>query len=80
MRNVEVLRENWLFHKGDFCVENSALLPRKGENGWKEVTVPHDWAAEGPFDGWNDPLRRTRRDGSVELLKDCSTGALAYAG
>ena len=80
MRKVEVLRENWLFRKGDFCVENPAPLPRKGENGWKEVTVPHDWAAEGPFDGWNDPLRRTRRDGSVELLKDGNTGALPYAG
>jgi len=44
------LNRNWRFHLGE--VENGGY---KGlcEDGWAEVTLPHDWSVEHPFDQGN---------------------------
>ncbi len=45
-RIVTELREGWKFSKGETA---GAHLPDFNDSGWQNVTVPHDWAIEGPF-------------------------------
>ncbi len=45
-RIVTELREEWKFSKGEIA---GAQLPEFNDSGWQDVTVPHDWAIEGPF-------------------------------
>ena len=40
------LSEGWKFTKGSLA---EAYLPGFNDSGWQDVTVPHDWAIEGPF-------------------------------
>ncbi len=40
------LKENWRFHLGE-CEE--AWYKGYDDNGWRTVTVPHDWSVEAPF-------------------------------
>ena len=37
----------WLFHKGS---ADQAESPSFDDTDWRPVTLPHDWAIEGPFD------------------------------
>ncbi len=39
--------ENWQFAKGDY---KNAPKVSFDDSGWRTLTVPHDWAIEGPFD------------------------------
>ena len=38
---------DWLFTKGN---QSNAEQPEFQDKGWEEITLPHDWAIEGPFD------------------------------
>lgn len=45
-KGKELFNENWQFHKGDLSMEEAS-----GEQvDWRQVTLPHDWSIEGPFD------------------------------
>ncbi len=48
--------DNWLFHKGD--IESGESVQLNDEN-WQKVTLPHDWAIEGPF----NPKHNARNGG-----------------
>lgn len=39
--------EDWQFHKG---AAEGAEKPTFDAKNWRKVTLPHDWAIEGPFD------------------------------
>ena len=39
--------EGWKFHKGDIDGAQNADLD---DASWRDITLPHDWAIEGPFD------------------------------
>ena len=39
--------KGWKFHKGDIDGAQNADLD---DASWREITLPHDWAIEGPFD------------------------------
>ena len=79
MRNVKVLEHNWLFRKGDIADDYLDSFPVRGIDDWQKVSVPHDWAISGPFDGWNEPLM-TVENNAVSFEPGNSTGALPYAG
>ena len=38
--------QGWKFHKGE---AEGAERPSFNDSGWRELTLPHDWAIEGPF-------------------------------
>ena len=76
MRRTIILKDNWFFRKG-------GLPPfdfRKTDPGWKRVTLPHDWAVDGPFDGWNEPQCTPDAAGNVAFSPGGDTGALPYIG
>lgn len=41
------LDADWRFSQGDIA---SAEQPAFADSGWKQVSLPHDWAIAGPFD------------------------------
>lgn len=41
------LDADWRFHQGDTA---GAEQPAFADSGWKQVSLPHDWAIAGPFD------------------------------
>jgi beta-galactosidase len=47
VRIIMPLDRNWLFNKGDATGADQAAF---ADSGWRPVSVPHDWAIEGPFD------------------------------
>ena len=47
MRKNIRLNEGWRFHLGDAA---DAYYMGFDDRGWRQVTVPHDWAVEHPFD------------------------------
>ena len=47
MRKAINLNANWLFHLGD---DPAADFMGYDDSAWREVTLPHDWAVEHPFD------------------------------
>jgi beta-galactosidase len=53
--NPPRIRENfdlgWKFSRGDFL---GAQIVEFSDANWKNVTFPHDWSIEGPFDE-NEP-------------------------
>ena len=48
VRQIMPLDRNWLFNKGDVSGADGASLP--ADSTWRKVSLPHDWAVEGPFD------------------------------
>lgn len=73
------LKEGWKFFKGDVAGAN---LPAFDDSGWREVSVPHDWAIEGPFSIEND-LQTVQVVQNLETkasLKTGRTGGLPYMG
>ena len=44
--------EGWRFHLGDAAGAQSAAF---NDSGWTKVTLPHDWAIDGPFDSSLNP-------------------------
>ncbi len=47
MRKSICLNDGWRFHLGDAA---DAYYMGYDDRGWQQVTVPHDWAVEHPFD------------------------------
>lgn len=47
MGNVINVNKNWKFHLGDAV---GADYMGYDDNAWKDVTLPHDWSVEHPFD------------------------------
>ncbi|KAK4448687.1 glycoside hydrolase superfamily [Podospora aff. communis PSN243] len=45
LRNVTDFNLNWLFHYGD---ANGADASAFADGSWRPLSVPHDWAIEGP--------------------------------
>ena len=81
MREIKILEHNWLFHRGDIQNEQLAFFPVPGINDWQPVSIPHDWAISGPFDGWNEPLMTIDKEsGTVCFEPGNNTGALPYSG
>ena len=46
VRQVTTLQTGWRFARGD---HPDAFGPDFDDSGWEAVSVPHDWAIEGPF-------------------------------
>ncbi len=79
VRTVYVLEKNWKFSKGDIP---EAANPSFNPTHWESVTVPHDWAIKGPFDGKNDSqevqiVQNGERGASVKTGR---TGGLPFIG
>ena len=47
MKREKQLDLHWLFHSGD---AEDAFYMGYDDRAWREVTLPHDWAVEHPFD------------------------------
>jgi beta-galactosidase len=45
LRNSTDFNPGWLFHYGDTSNAHGASLP---DSSWRALSVPHDWAIEGP--------------------------------
>ena len=43
----QTFNQDWLFHKGDVAQGQSAAF---NDVNWRKLSLPHDWAIEGPFD------------------------------
>lgn len=78
-RKTILLTENWKFQKGK---NDSAFKKQFNDSNWKTVTVPHDWAIEGPFDKNIDLQKVTvKQDGMKKPATITGrTGALPYIG
>ncbi len=85
-RIISELQEDWKFSRdfGDNSTETvkSVVLSGFDDSHWRTVTVPHDWAVEGPFSPENDPqFVKVHADG---ILKETShigrTGGLPITG
>lgn len=47
MRQTTLFNSDWKFLKGDAA---GAYAPGFKDDGWRTLTLPHDWSIEGPFD------------------------------
>lgn len=47
MGKISIINQNWKFHLGDVP---EADYMGYDDSAWKNVTVPHDWSVEYPFD------------------------------
>ena len=43
----KLLLDGWKFHKGAAQGAEQATFD---DSGWQKVSIPHDWAIDGPFD------------------------------
>lgn len=78
-RQEYLLEKNWKFAKGD---HPEAVKEAFNDQGWTSVSVPHDWAINGPFDGNND-LQKVQivQNGEQEAtMKAGRTGGLPFIG
>ncbi len=46
-RTRQSFNQDWLFQKGE---QPGAEAPAFDDSKWRSLTLPHDWAIEGPFD------------------------------
>jgi len=78
-RKIKFLDENWKFIQKDV---KDASLPNFNDGDWKQVTVPHDWAINKPFDMTIDwQVVQVIADGEEKPeLKTGRTGALPWTG
>ena len=72
-QRTETILKEWEFRR-DHNVEAA--------EGWKEVSVPHDWAIYGPFDKSNDlqTVAVVQNGEDVATEKTGRTGGLPYMG
>ena len=78
-RTEVLLTDGWKFFKG----KNEASSAKDfNDRAWKTVTVPHDWAIEGPFDKEIDKqmVAIVQNGESKPSEKTGRTGALPYIG
>jgi beta-galactosidase len=79
LRKEFLLEKNWKFSRTD---DANAVKPAFDDASWQSVTVPHDWAISGPFDG-NADVQNVAiiQDGETEAsLKSGRTGGLPFIG
>lgn len=78
-RSTILLRENWKFTKGN---PNGAQATTFNDAAWQNVTIPHDWAIDGPFDKkWDIQNVAIEQNGEkVPTEKTGRTGALPHIG
>ena len=64
------------------CEVTDAWQTDYNDSNWQTVTVPHDWAIYGPFDGNNDrQMVAVEQDGEQEASrKSGRTGGLPFVG
>lgn len=65
-----LLGKNWKFVRTD---DPAQINPSFDDSKWQTVTVPHDWAINGPFSASNDKQ-------NVAILQDGQTKATEHAG
>ena len=76
MRKTTVLNRNWYFRKGG----GMPFSFHPSDFGWQRVMLPHDWAVDGPFDGWHEPKFSLNAENKAVFIPGGDTGALPYAG
>ncbi len=78
-RTEVLLEKGWKFIKGE---QVGAEQPAYDDRAWQSVTVPHDWAIYGPFDGGCDVqhVAITQNQETQASLKTGRTGGLPYMG
>lgn len=78
-RHEYLLDSNWKFSKGDVP---DAAKPDFKDAKWRTVSVPHDWAITGPFDGRNDlqSVKIEQNNEQTATLKAGRTGGLPFIG
>lgn len=71
-RSARQLKQGWNFAKGDINTNTS----------WQKITVPHDWATEGPFDKEIDKqvVAIEQNGETVPTEKHGRTGSLPFIG
>lgn len=79
IRQDYVLDTNWKFTKGDVP---AAAEPGFKDAKWQTVSIPHDWAIYGPFDGNNDlqAVKIEQNNEKAATLKAGRTGGLPFVG
>ena len=78
-RNEQLLEKNWKFTKED---DPNAFAINFDDSGWQPVTIPHDWAIYGPFDGLADVqnLAIIENLETRAAMQTGRTGGLPYVG
>ncbi|WP_255562520.1 beta-galactosidase GalB [Pedobacter sp. D749] len=79
VRTEYLLEKNWKFSKGDFPESKN---PAFDDTKWETVSIPHDWAIKGPFDGNNDSqnVQIVQNGEKTASLKTGRTGGLPFVG
>ena len=79
VRQEILLTTDWKFTKGDVP---DAAKPGFNDARWQTVSVPHDWAIYGPFDGNNDlqKVKIEQNNEKAATLKAGRTGGLPFIG
>ncbi len=79
VRQEMALTTDWKFTKGEVP---DAANPSFDDAKWQTVSVPHDWAIYGPFDGNNDlQIIKNEQNGEKEVsMKAGRTGGLPFIG
>ncbi|GGI22711.1 beta-galactosidase GalB [Pedobacter mendelii] len=78
-RTEYLLEKNWKFSKGN---HPESIKENFNDSSWETVTVPHDWAIKGPFDGANDSQEvAIVQNGEKQASKKTGrTGGLPFIG
>ena len=78
-RHEYLLDTGWKFAKGEIP---DAANPAFPDAKWQTVSVPHDWAIAGPFDGNNDlqAVKIEQNNEAKASLKAGRTGGLPFIG
>ena len=79
LRSERLLTDGWRFHLGDM---GNAERADADDGSWEEVTVPHDWAINGPFGRkWDIQNVAILQNGENEASWHTGrTGGLPYIG
>lgn len=79
LRKTIILKKGWTFKKG---THPEAIEPHFDDSNWESVTVPHDWAINGPFDKEIDKqvIAISQNNETQATEKTGRTGALPYIG
>jgi beta-galactosidase len=78
-RKEFLLENNWKFTKGD--IKHDGIV-KINDKDWETVSVPHDWAIKGPFNGNNDVqnVQIVQNGETGKSLKAGRTGGLPFVG
>ncbi|MDT3403714.1 beta-galactosidase GalB [Mucilaginibacter terrae] len=78
-RKEYLLSKGWAFTRGE---QTDAANPAFDDKKWETVTIPHDWAITGPFDGNNDVQKvKIEQNGEKNAtVKSGRTGGLPFIG